>query len=233
MSRALNLYRLQQTDTKLDQAAARLQSIQSILENDAELREAREIFSAAETQIKAAERALRQIEHEASDQQIKIEQTESSLYSGRVHNPKELQDLQKDIASLKKRLQTLEERELEAMLADEEARKTFQAASENLRAVEERVKAKLSQLTMEHDTIIKDVERLDAERAAIAAGVDPASLPEYDQLRQLKRGTAVTAVDDNACTACGASLPPALEQAARSSTQIAHCPSCGRILYGS
>ena len=45
---------------------------------------------------------------------------------------KELQDLQKDIASLKKHLETLEERELEAMVIAETAEKELQAAKSEL-----------------------------------------------------------------------------------------------------
>ncbi len=43
-----------------------------------------------------------------------------------MQNPKELQDLQKDIASLKKYLFTLEERELEAMIKAEDAENDLQ-----------------------------------------------------------------------------------------------------------
>lgn len=45
---------------------------------------------------------LKTAEAEAEAQKIKIEQTEASLYGGSVHNPKELQDLQREVASLKK-----------------------------------------------------------------------------------------------------------------------------------
>jgi hypothetical protein len=38
MSAALGLYRLQQVDSQMDQARARLKAIQQILENDEELR---------------------------------------------------------------------------------------------------------------------------------------------------------------------------------------------------
>jgi hypothetical protein len=38
---------------------------------------------------------LKQSELEVEKQRIKIQQTEASLYGGLVHNPKELQDLQR------------------------------------------------------------------------------------------------------------------------------------------
>src|SRR5687767_8694157 len=98
MSAALGLYRLQQVDSQIDQIQARLKVIQQILENDAELRGAREQFAASENKYKDADRTMKQSEAEVEKQRIKIEQTEASLYDGHVHNPKELQDLQKDVA---------------------------------------------------------------------------------------------------------------------------------------
>ena len=62
----------------------------------------------------------------------RVGQAEASLYGGHVQNPKELQDLQKDVASLKRHLETLEERELEAMEAAENAEKDFAAAEADL-----------------------------------------------------------------------------------------------------
>src|SRR5687768_18403957 len=93
----------------------------------------------AERKHHEAERALKLSEAEVEKQSIKIEQTESSLYGGRVHNPKELQDLQKDVASLKRHLSTLEERELEAMLVAETTEKDLQ----NAKSILERLQSNL------------------------------------------------------------------------------------------
>ena len=120
MSAALGLYRLQQADSQMDQIRARLKTIQETLDNDLELRAAKDAVSAAENHHKQANSTLKESEAEVVKQSVKIEQTESSLYSGGVKNPKELQDLQMDVVSLKKHLGTLEERELEAMIHAEE-----------------------------------------------------------------------------------------------------------------
>ena len=106
----MGLYRLQQVDSQIDGIKARQQSIRETLQNDLKLQTATQAFNSADTNYKDTSRTLKQTEAEVEKQRIKIEQTESSLYSGRVQNPKELQDLQKDVASLKKYLETLEER---------------------------------------------------------------------------------------------------------------------------
>ena len=63
-----------------------------------------EQIKATEEEQRASEHAQHKSEDEAQSQQIKIQQAELSLYGGLVRNPKELQDLQADIASLKETL---------------------------------------------------------------------------------------------------------------------------------
>jgi len=231
MSAALGLYRLQQVDSQIDQIQARLKVIQATLENDVELRAATERLAAAESQEKEAGRALKQSEAEVEKQRIKIEQTEASLYGGRVHNPKELQDLQKDAASLKRYLETLEERELEAMLTAETTENDLRAAKTELERVQSALKDQHQDLAKESEALQKDLERLNSERQAVVTDIAKQSLNIYDQLRKQKRGIAITTVADSSCKACGTTLTPSQQQNARSSGQLFHCPTCGRILY--
>lgn len=231
MSAALGLYRLQQVDSQIDQIQARLKSIQQTLENDLELRAAREQLTVAETRHKDAERALRLSESEVEKQSIKIQQTEASLYGGRVHNPKELQDLQKDVASLKRHLETLEERQLEAMLVAETSEKDLQAAKGQLDGSQADLNEQNRDLTNERAALHRSLDRLNAERLAVVTDIANQTLNVYEQLRQQKRGLAITTIAENACEACGTTLTASQQQNARSTSQLFHCPTCGRILY--
>jgi len=231
MSAALGLYRLQQVDSQIDQIQARLRVIQQTLENDLTLRTANEHFGIAEAKHRDAEQALKLSELEVEKQRIKIEQTESSLYGGRVQNPKELQDLQKDIASLKRHFATLEERELEAMIEAENSEKDLQAAKADLERVQSNLKEQNRDLTQESDALRKELERLNSERQAVVTDIANQTLSIYDQLRKQKRGLAVTTVNDRSCEACGTTLTPSQKQTARSTSQLFLCPTCGRILY--
>jgi len=233
MSASLGLYRLQQVDSRIDQIQARLKTIQQTLENDLELRGALERFAAAESQFKDAERALKDSEAEVEKQRIKIEQTEASLYGGRVQNPKELQDLQKDIASLKRHLETLEERQLEAMLSVENLEEDVQAAKNDLGHVQSNLKEQNQDLAKESETLRKGLERLNSEHQAVVTDIATQALQAYEALRKQKRGLAVTTVADSSCEACGTTITPSQQQSARSTSQLFHCPTCGRILYAS
>jgi len=231
MSAAMGLYRLQQVDSEIDGIQARQQTIRETLQNDLNLQAATQAFSAADNKYKEASRALKQTETEVEKQRIKIEQTESSLYSGRVQNPKELQDLQKDVASLKKHLETLEERELEAMVLIETSENELQTAKTELDQTQVNLNDQYRDLSKENETLDKELERLEHERNAILSDLVSSAVSTYEQIRKQRRGIAVTTISDSACTACGTTLTLSLQQSARSATQLFNCPTCGRILY--
>jgi len=233
MNQTLSLYRLQQTDSQISRVQARLQAIQKILEDDEALRQASTQAEVADKNRLVAERALRQAEDTVRDQHIKIEQTESSLYSGSVHNPKELQDLQNEVAALKRHLATLEDRQLEAMLNCEESESAYQTAQVALRAVQSQSNKQNQSLGQEQASLQREIAKLEAERQAIANAIPAQFIENYNQLRQTRGGVAVAAISDSACAACGSGLTPAEQQSARSAAQMTRCPSCGRILYGS
>lgn len=231
MSAALGLYRLQQVDSQIDQIQARFKTIQQTLENDVTLRTANEHLASVDHKHKEADRLLKMSETEVEKQRLKIQQTEASLYGGHVHNPKELQDLQKDVAALKRHLETLEERELEAMLAAEEAEKNLQSAQANLQRVQSNWNEQNRDLTLESETLRKDLERLNSERQAVVSDIASQTLNVYEQLRKQKRGIAISTIADSSCGACGTTLTPSQQQSARSTSQLFYCPTCGRVLY--
>ncbi|MEW6285583.1 MAG: hypothetical protein AB1509_05110 [Chloroflexota bacterium] len=230
MSAALGLYRLQQVDSQMDALRARLAVIRQTLENDLELRAAAEALSAAEALHKQAASALKLSEAEVERQSLKITQTEASLYSGNVKNPKELQDLQSDIVSLKKHLAALEERELEAMLRAEETEKKLEQAKAQLADIQSNVLTQHRDLAAESETLTKDLERLESERQAIVQNLDEQFIKTYEGLRQHKRGIAVALLSDDSCSACGTTLTASQQQFARL-PQLFYCPTCGRVLY--
>lgn len=231
MSQVITLFRLQKIDTRRDQVAARLAEIEKILSEDLALLEAQQKASAAEEALKLNRQALKLAEDTVQAQNIKIEQTEAALYGGRIQNPKELQDLQNDLASLKRYLRTLEDQQLEAMVVLEEAEASQAAAQAGVKQALANSNSQHAVLFGERSVLQKESEKLEAERQATVSAVSVDSLRIYDRLRQQRRGVAVSAVVDRSCSACGATLTPADWQIARSPTQISYCSNCGRILY--
>jgi hypothetical protein len=231
MSLSSQLYRLQQIDTLLDQTNNRLDELEKLLSDQTPLLQAEESSQKAEQVLLEATKQLRQAENHARDQRIKIEQDEASLYSGKMRNPKELQDLQNEVAALKRHLVTLEDKQFEIMIAVEEAESIAKEAKSIVAQVQAQMVEKNAHLNAEKTKLIKEKERLVVERQVACNALSPQDLDLYHQLRKSRRGIAVTLVAERTCTACGSTLTPALVQAANSPGQIVRCPSCSRILY--
>jgi uncharacterized protein len=231
MNQSSQLYQVQKIDTALDQANARLAEIMRIIEADKSVHTAQEHVSAATKSVHSARRALTNIEDNVKAVQIKIQTSEASLYGGKIRNPKELQDLQSEITALKRRHSSLEDDQLEAMLAYEDAENVLDEANKSLVDVKADFASRQASLIGEQSQLIKTVERLQAERNATVQSILPDNLQFYERLRKQKRGLAVVLVEDGSCSGCGSSVRPAEIQTARSPSQMLPCSSCGRILY--
>jgi len=233
MSHTLSLYRLQQIDSQIDRIQTRLKDIQYVLDDDSVVRQAKGNVESLENRCQSAEIALQLAERDVQNQFIKIEQTQSSLYGGKSHSPKELQDLQNDVSALKRYLIVLEDRQINAMQESETAEADRTVANKELDAALIVRAENEDGLLQEQKNLENDLERFLVERNAVAGAIPVANLSIYNQLRQQRRGVAVAVISENSCGACGSNLSLALIQSARSSGQTMFCPSCGRILYGS
>lgn len=232
MSQTLSLFRLQQTDNQIDRINQRLLTIQKILEDDVALRQASDKFITTETHLHSCEKQVKEAERAVQDQRIKLEQTEAALYGGKGFSPKELQDLQNDVAALKRRLSQLEDEQLNAMLSVEAAETLFHQAQSELDLEKDQSRVQGRDLLDEQSALQKELNKLNSERLANSGSITPEALGLYDRLRQQRRGIAVAAISDKACSACGSGLSPAQIQSSRTPGQMILCPSCGRILYG-
>lgn len=231
MSQSFKLFRVQQIDSLLDRARARIKEIDIALQDDAALRQALAQLKDAEQELHEASQKLRHTEQQVQSQNIKIEQTETALYGGKVRNPKELQDLQNEAAALKRFLAVLEDRQLEAMLNLEEAEERNNSAKAQYEEASTRSDAERTRLLSEKSALEKDMVRQELERQAACSGIPDTDLRLYEQLRKQRNGVAVAKVIDRTCSACGSTLSAALYSSAQYPTQFARCETCGRILY--
>jgi predicted nucleic acid-binding Zn-ribbon protein len=231
MSQAQTLYRLQQIDSHLDQVHARTSEIERTLAGNSELEAAKANLAATQGQVNAELLSLHSAEQMVQNQCIKIEQTEAALYGGKIRLPKELQDLQNEVAALKKYLVVLEDRQLEHMEAVETAQHRLQEVKVEFDQAQASWTEQTAHLHSELSQITTMLIRLEAERKAALSPISPELLTVYDTLRKQRNGVAVVKVSGKSCAACGTTLTPAVMQSVQSSANIIRCPSCNRILY--
>ena len=232
MSKSFKLHRLQQIDTHLDQIRARLRVIETLLSDDTNIKIAQAKFDETSQEYENARKAVRREEENVRANKVKLEQTDAALYGGKVRNPKELQDLQHEAEALKRYRNVLDDRLLEAMIAQDDAEARFTAASNELDTARLHFSEQSTTLTQEKTGLTNELARLESEREAASRSILAADLNMYEQLRKQKRGVAVATVADKSCAACGSTLSAAQLHAAKSPNQLTRCEACGRILYG-
>ncbi len=231
MSQISILYRLQQIDTQLDNSRALLNNVEKELTDNTLIDEAQHTVTLAEQNHQAEEKRQREAENKSYSVRVKIELSESSLYGGKIQNPKELQDLQNEVASLKKQIIILEDNELEAMMAVEEADTKLSQAMASLRDAQAKQVEQMASLKGEMTKLQSQIDRLESERRATLPTIPASDLSLYEQLRKNRKGVAVAKISSKACGACGTTLTAALVQSTQTTSQLVRCPTCGRILY--
>ena len=231
MNQAFYLHSLQQIDVKMDRIDRRVAEIQKIIAADKTIARAKQGVDAAAAALDAARKSQAQADAAAHEIHMKIQLSETSLYGGKVRNPKELQDLQTEIKSHKTRLATLEDDQMAAMLAVEAAEAKLAQAEAAFNDAQAAAMTSNARLAAEVTSLSAERAQRLTERDAALATVRPESQALYQKLRSLSGGLAVAAVDETACAACGATLTPAERQKAKSPHELITCPSCGRILY--
>lgn len=229
-SQATLLYGLQKVDLELGRHRARLKEIDALLNGDETVARALKTLDAAQTALKPWQTRARDLDLEIKGIVEKVKATDDDLYGGRIRSPKALQELQEEVAALKRHQSTLEDNLLEAMMEVEAHQGEVSGSQQALDAARAALASQQTDLIDERGRLQADVARLDAQRKERAAAVEPTSLAAYDKLRPRFRGQPVAMLQPDGCSMCGVEQTQVNAQAARAGRTLVYCESCGRIL---
>jgi uncharacterized protein len=227
---AATLFALQEVDLALDASRSALEGAATGPDEPEHVAAAREAADAARTAVRTAEKRFKEEEFEADELRQKIEPLEQKLYQGLILNPRELEDLQQDIASLKRHRSDLDDRALATMDALERAQNELKEAEQLLKEVSDAWQSERAEKGDMSTQLAREIAQLEVQRAEREADVDSGSLVLYQRLRDARGGRAVARVVGGACSGCRISLPMNIIQRARGS-EIVQCVNCERILY--
>jgi predicted nucleic acid-binding Zn-ribbon protein len=233
MNTGFQLLQLQQIDTILDKINLRLLEIKSELSQNTGVIKAKEELAKYETKYISEKNLFEQLNDEVQNKKIKKSLSESSLYGGKVTNPKELQDLQQEITSLTSIIARLDDDLLNKLIDLDRREEEMNLTKQNLQQSKTAFETQKSLLVAEESGKKKEIENLKLKKEPLISSIDPSVLAIYTNLRKTKSRTAVVALKDNSCSGCGASLTPNQCQKVRSANELVYCPSCRRIIYGS
>jgi predicted nucleic acid-binding Zn-ribbon protein len=230
MSQAKTITQLHDLDTQLQRIHARLQEIDDILNNDEAVQAARTAITATENRLKPLRTESKDLELEIDTVAEKLEEAETTLYGGTVTNTKVLQDIQQEIASLKTRQESLEEKMLGMMEDIDEAETILKTQNEHL---ENTLRSKQHQneaLVAEQGTRQAEITQLKEKRDQVRTAIDAATLQLYDRLHPRFKDTLVARMKSDAtCGRCGVQQTRTNETEIRRGN-IVQCTNCQRIL---
>lgn len=224
------LLELQGIDVELAAGRRRLAQIAEALADDQEVRALR---AEAVRLTKAAEGVDgRQKEQEEAIASLsaRIEAAETKLFGGTVTSPRELTDLQTDIAMLQRQRGEHEDVLLTVLEEAEAAQKARRRAMGTYKKANTEREAQTETLRDEQSALQATLAGQEAARATCTAALPPAELGLYEQARKANGVRGAARMRNGTCENCRVGLPTRLAQEVRTSPNPVRCPSCGLIL---
>ena len=232
MRPAIRLIELNDIDLLVDVSRTRLAEIAEALKEPEALRSARKALTQVETE-QAQLRARQQAAELAQNKVVaKLARDEQRLYGGKVHSPKELEDLQADVQQSHRQRSQCEDELLEILIALESADERQVAARAALAHVMAEWEATQTRLRGEQARLTQRLAGEQTRQAGARAAVPAQYLTTYDALRPRRGGRAVARIDGDACSACRVAVSPTKVEAARYGDELVFCENCGRMLFG-
>ncbi len=223
----------------LDAELGRLEHRRQGLPEHAELsqleqreRELRDEIAALEAREGDLRREQGKADADVEQVRSRIGRDRSRLDAGQVSSPRELENLQSEIASLNRRQSDLEDVELEVM----ERLEAAQARLKEAAAERASIAADLQAVTGRRDIALAELAELSgkaADRRAVVVADEPADLIElYERLRVQHGGVGAAALRRGQCQGCHLSLNTVDLNAIRAAApdEVVRCEECRRIL---
>ena len=229
------LLEVQRHDTRADQIRhrrANLPERATLAEREAERARAERELSTTSARRDELQAEQDRIEGEVAKAKERIAVVDGKLYGGATSNPRELQALQDEVASLGRRVNLLEDSELEVM----EQLEPVEAASVNQQAAIERLGADIERLGMEltaaEAELDVDLADVESHRAEASGAVPSELLEEYEVIRARSGGIGAAPLSGGQCGGCHIKLSAMeLDRIKKLPTDaVVHCDECGRLL---
>lgn len=224
------LYAIQSLELAVDEARERIQEIDAALSNDALIAASQAALATAEATLHEASARTKNFELELSGLIQKIQEVDELVYSGKIKNPKELQERNDEVASLRRRQTNLEEQLSEAKTLQSAAQQQHTDAQNALSEAITSRSADQTTLIEEREHINREIDIILRKRKVKMQVVPKETFEHYRNLRKRKRGQAIALLKADSCSTCGIEQPSSDVQRILHGDEMVYCIGCGRIL---
>ncbi|MGW2343826.1 zinc ribbon domain-containing protein [Streptomyces sp. NPDC001661] len=231
----IRLLDLQDLDTRLQQLAHKKKSLPEHAEIESltkDLTQLRDLHVAATTEESDCAREQTKAEQDVDQVRQRAARDQKRLDSGAVTSPKDLENLQREIASLAKRQGDLEDVVLEVMERRESAQERAGELAERLSSVQAKADDATSRRDEAAAAIDSDVSSVTKEREVVAGSIPADLLKLYDKLREKEGGVGAAKLFQRRCEGCRLELniTELNEVRAAAADAVVRCENCRRIL---
>jgi uncharacterized protein len=231
----LRLLELADLDTELARLDHRRRALPEIAELEqlsVRAAKARDALVAAETELADLSREQERAERDVEQVRVRIERDQKRLDGGNVSSAKDLESLQSEVVSLKRRQGDLEEIVLELMERMDVATARRDAAA----AERDSVGASVDDVTARRDAAMAEIAeaagKASSARSSVTVGVPADLLALYDKVRASAGGVGAAMLRRGRCEGCRESLSMAElnEIRAAAPDEVIRHEECRRIL---
>jgi predicted nucleic acid-binding Zn-ribbon protein len=225
------LTRLQVIEDKIQHDEISISEMKKVMDNDIAVTEITNKLQSFTKSLDIVKNESSSLGSKINDLRNKKNQFHASLYSGKIQNSKELQDLQTEISTLTEAINQNEELQIRKWEEIEKGQLLQQEYEMEIARLKVEHNAGNSILLAKIDQLNHDIEGVKTEKKGIRDQLSSSFLSIFENLLLTKKGVAVAQIEENCCSICGTTLTPAECQRAKIHTILTYCPNCGRILY--
>ena len=225
---------LQFIDNEIMQANTKLKSlpeIEQLLHIDKRIITATDELAVVKSEAEQIALELRRGEVDVETVTDRIKKDEARLASGNA-TPKELEQLQHEVGTLKKRQESLEEIELEIMIRSDaitSRSNTLTTDLASLQTLKDEISGRLKTATDEINKVITDKN---TARNLVANQIEKPLLELYEKIRTNGGGVGAAALVGNKCNGCNLAINAVEIERIKSLSkdELLRCEECRRIL---
>ena len=194
-----------------------------------ELEDKKKILSIAKEEIDTLQKNRKAIESEVQGENDHMAKAKTKLPA--VKTNKEYTAILSEVDAIKKKVEGLEDKELEIMEVLEEKQKGLPAIEKKCKEEDSHFQEYKTKKADELDRVTKEMNPLLAKRETVKSQIDTVIFQRYEKVAKSRGGKAVVSLQENICQGCFQQILPQMVINVKVGESIHQCSSCLCFLY--
>ena len=194
-----------------------------------ELEDKKKILSIAKEEIDTLQKNRKAIESEVQGENDHMAKAKTKLPA--VKTNKEYTAILSEVDAIKKKVERLEDKELEIMEVLEDKQKGLPAIEKKCKEEDAHFQEYKTKKADELDRVTKEMNPLLAKRETVKSQIDMVIFQRYEKVAKSRGGKAVVSLQENICQGCFQQILPQMVINVKVGESIHQCSSCLCFLY--